>query len=84
MLLQTDKSSVGGKKTTNESPTLNMGNFHFVVTQSWQAIPHGFTWVLKESPSFSTRRFGLFHDNSSINGDSYDLRRQTIIFPRKN
>ena len=45
--------SVGGKKTTNESPTKNMGNFHFVVTQSWQAIPHGFTWVLKESSSFS-------------------------------
>jgi len=37
-----DKSSVGGKKTTNKNPTKNMGNFYFVVTQSWQAIPHGF------------------------------------------
>jgi hypothetical protein len=40
VLLQVDKSSVGGKKTTNKSSTKNMGNFHFVVTQSWQAIPH--------------------------------------------
>ena len=66
LLLQTYKSSVGRKKTTNESPTKNMGIFHFVVIKSWQAIPHGFTWVLKASPNFSTRRFGLFHGNSSI------------------
>jgi len=66
LLLQTYKSSVGSKKTTNENPTKNMGIFHFVITESWQAIPHGFTWVLKASPNFSTRRFGLFHGNSSI------------------
>jgi len=29
MLLQTDKSSVGGKKTTNESPTKQYGQFPF-------------------------------------------------------
>jgi hypothetical protein len=28
------------------------------------------TWVLKESPSFSTRRFGLFNNNSPIKRDS--------------
>jgi hypothetical protein len=55
-----------GKKTTNESPTKNMGIFHFVITESRQAIPYGFTWVLKASPNFSTRRFGLFHGNLSI------------------
>jgi hypothetical protein len=29
--------------------TKNMENFHFVVIQSMQTIPHGFTWVLKSS-----------------------------------
>jgi hypothetical protein len=66
LLLQTYKSSVSSKKTTNESPIKNVGIFHFVITESWQAIPHGFTWVLKASPNFSTSRFGLFHGNSSI------------------
>jgi hypothetical protein len=66
LLLQIYKSSISSKKTTNESPTKNMGIFHFVITESRQAIPHGFTWVLKASPNFSTRCFGLFHGNSSI------------------
>jgi hypothetical protein len=66
LLLQTYKSSIGSKKTINESPTKNVGIFHFVITKSRQAIPHGFTWVLKASPNFSTRCFVLFHDNSSI------------------
>jgi len=66
LLLQTYKSSVGSKKKTNESPTKNMGIFHFVITESRQAIPYQFIWVLKASPNFSKRCFGLFHGNSSI------------------
>ena len=37
-----------------ESFTKNMDNFYFVVIQSRQTIPHGFTWVLK---SFFNRTF---------------------------
>jgi hypothetical protein len=80
-MLQTDKSSVGGKKTTNKNPTKNMGNLYFVVTQSWQAIPHGFWRNLQAlqkqyhmgSEGISRifkRHFGLFRVNSSIKGDS--------------
>jgi hypothetical protein len=86
-LLQTHKSSVDGKTTTNEaqpktwtisilSPS-NQGRQHHMGFYRFCQMPHG-SW--RASP---TGQFGLFHANSPIKGHLKTLRGRTNLSPRK-
>jgi hypothetical protein len=73
LILQTDKSIIGEKKTTKGKPHKKHGQFptcHLLIMESNNK------WLQEESSGFLKRHFGLFHGNLAVKRDPSILRKQ--------